>query len=118
MFKKSTNFYSPGSFLYVCPGGNLSLRQSAAICEVGAFEDERGVVIIASKSAVERYDMTIGMKAEEVWSHLTSLARHDVTTSETDHNHILLIKSKLVPDICSQVPQATLDKIKGLGVKG
>ena len=87
----------------------MSLRQSVAISEVGAFEHERGVVIIASKSALERFNKAIGMKDEEVLIHLTSLARDDVATTEMDH--MFLIKGKLVTDISSQVPQATLDKI-------
>ena len=60
------NKFSPGSFLFVSPGGDLTLRKSSAIKEVGAFEHELGFVVVSDLDVMKKYSVDLRLAEGEV----------------------------------------------------
>ena len=103
------NKFSPGSFLFVSPGGDLTLRKSSAIKEVGAFEHELGFVVVSDLDVMKKYSVDLRLAEGEVWNLLTSLEIQGSRKSE--FSHLFLLRGKFVLDIQSSVPQTTLANI-------
>ena len=102
------NKFSPGSFLFVSPGGDLTLRKSSAIKEVGAFEHELGFVVVSDLDVMKKYSLDLRLAEAEVWNLLTSL---EIQLSRKSEFSLFLLRGKFVLDIQSSVPQTTLANI-------